>query len=561
MGVRSTKQSLIEQAQAALDASEVARHAGDHRAGADHAQCALELAKKAGQQRLLAPALSLLALHHWRLGDSETAIGDALQALPLVKRDRDAAQRARLLCTLVMAYVDVGLHRDALSHASKAIEAARICADPSLMSWALNRVGVTYEHLDDLLQAERFGLEALEIARGLEGTEERFSALNNLSSMMVAWERKSPGSKTARQHLLRGVGFGTEALALARASGNTHRIAIAEGNLGLAYLHLGEYEQAQHHIDLCGRMAEEHEYRGLALSVVCDRAALARHRGLFREAIALYEDALSQAHHVDDHNLVIDIYMGLYQCHKALGDTARALEYHEAVLPLERERMKQRADTHARLLQHRLELEHVRAEAERARLDAEVQRLRAVTLENEKQQLEQQARELGRHALEDQLTGLANRRRVDYELPVQLAYARERHGALSVAAVDLDHFKQVNDRYGHAAGDDVLRAVARILMDNTRSGDLLARMGGEEFLVIFVGTPLNVASDICERLRQAVERHDWQQVASSLRLTISIGLCNAVESSDVRALLERADASLYAAKRAGRNRVEVAEAA
>ena len=116
----------------------------------------------------------------------------------------------------------------------------------------------------------------------------------------------------------------------------------------------------------------------------------------------------------------------------------------------------------------------------------------------------------------------------------------------------------MNDRYGHAVGDDVLRAVARILLDNTRSGDLLARMGGEEFLVVFAGTPIGVANDVCERLRQAVEKHDWQRLAPGLCLTVSIGLCDALHSVDVRGLLERADASLYAAKRGGRNRVEVA---
>jgi diguanylate cyclase (GGDEF)-like protein len=255
--------------------------------------------------------------------------------------------------------------------------------------------------------------------------------------------------------------------------------------------------------------------------------------------------------------MLLSLHTSLHEAYKARGDLALALHHHEAMLPLEREQMKQRADTQARLLLHRLELEQVRSEAERARLDAEVQRLRAMQLENENRQLAVKAMELGRHALEDQLTGLANRRRIDHELPMQLASARERRGALSVAAVDLDHFKQVNDRYGHAVGDDVLRAVSRILLDNTRSSDLLARMGGEEFLVLFVGTPLATASDICERLRHAVEAYDWNRVAPGLRLTISIGLCDAIDSLDVRGLLERADASLYAAKRAGRNRVEV----
>jgi diguanylate cyclase (GGDEF)-like protein len=83
-------------------------------------------------------------------------------------------------------------------------------------------------------------------------------------------------------------------------------------------------------------------------------------------------------------------------------------------------------------------------------------------------------------------------------------------------------------------------------------------MGGEEFIVLFVGTPLPVAADICERLRHAVQAYDWNSIAAGLRVTISVGLCDAMEGIDVRQLLERADASLYTAKRAGRNRVEVA---
>src|SRR5205085_4733073 len=160
-----------------------------------------------------------------------------------------------------------------------------------------------------------------------------------------------------------------------------------------------------------------------------------------------------------------------------------------------------------------------------------------------------------------QLTGLANRRRIDRELPLQLASARERGVPLSVAIIDLDHFKRVNDRYGHATGDDVLRAVARILLDNIRSSDLLARMGGEEFVVLYNGTGIAVATEACERLRHAVEGFDWSHVAPGLTQTISVGVCEAADSPDVRDLVERADAALYRAKRGGRNRVQVVGAA
>ena len=553
-----SRRAILEEARTCLEASRRARLAGDHRAGVEHAQQALALAEEAGQQGLKASALSLLALNEFRLGESEAAVAHCQQALPLIKRTRDAAERTQVLCTLVMGYNDMGLFSDALVYATQAINSARIAGDPSLKSWALNRAGVTYEEMGDPASGRPLMLEALQIAREIEGSEEMFSALNNLCSYLLHAAVSQDG-EVKRATLLEALAYGTEALGLAQASGNAHREAVCQGNLANARTGLGDFELALAHIERQAELSAKNGYRGMALTAVSNRAVLERHRGDFDAAIRLFTQALAQAHQTSDHAMLFEMHQGLYESYKLRGDLANALKHHEAMLPLEREEMKQRADRQARLLLIRIDLEQAQAAAERAKLDAEVQRLRAATLESENRQLEVRARELGKHALEDQLTGLANRRRVDHELPAQLAYARERRGALSVAAVDLDHFKQVNDRFGHAVGDDVLRAIARILIDNTRTSDLLARMGGEEFLVLFVGTPLTVATDICERLRHAVEAYDWDTVAEGLTLTISIGLCDAVESSDVRALLERADASLYAAKRGGRNRVEVAE--
>jgi diguanylate cyclase (GGDEF)-like protein len=556
MATRSIRKALVDEARAVLATADDARRRGDHRAGADLAARALDLARSANHQRLQGFALDLLALHEWRIGEAEAAIGHGHQALPLLRHRRDAGERSRVLCTLSMAYNDVGMHGDALTHATKAMEAARASSDESLQSWALNRAGITYQHMGDFERAEHFMLEALAVARRIGGAEEIFAALNNLCGLMHEWADPA----TEQGKLLRGVDYAREALALAEASGNTHRIAICHGNLGMVLIRLDRYDEAHVHIETGATLSERHGYRGLLLSLVADRADLARRRGDLDAAIAMYETTLAQSHRTDDQTMLFRLHASLYESYKNRGDLARALQHHEAMLPLERRLLEQRAETQARLLMHRMELEKVRADAERARLDAEVQRLRAMQLESENRQLAVQALELGRHALEDQLTGLANRRRVDHELPVHLASARERRGPLSVAAVDLDHFKQVNDRFGHGVGDDVLRALSRILLDNTRSSDLLARMGGEEFLILFVGTPLAVASDICERLRHAVEAHEWGRVAEDLRVTVSIGLCDATVSADVRALLERADASLYAAKRAGRNRVEVTAA-
>ena len=552
-----SKKAALDAARAMVEAAKAARVAGQHRLGVEHATRALALAGDAGHQGLRASALAVLALNEYRLGDSESAVAHCKQALPLLRRTKDAAERTQVLCTLVMAHNEMGLHADSLSFATQAIESARQANDPSLMSWALNRAGLTYEEMGDPQRAEPLMMQALDIAREIRGEEEMFSALNNLASNLLHAAKGLAGD-ARRAVIERAIGYGAEALQLAEASGNAHREAVSLGNLAHAFVLNGQFDRALPYIERQEVLATRNGYRSLVLQASQNRADLARHRGQAAEAIRLYEQVLGQAHDTDDHDILRELHQGLYEVYKQQGDFESALRHLEAVLPLEREEMRQRADRQARLLINRIEIENMQAAADRARLEADTQRLRATALESENQRLADRAIELGRHAMEDQLTGLANRRRVEYELPQHLDAARHRQLPLSLAAIDLDHFKQVNDRFGHAVGDDVLRVIARLLLGNTRSTDLIARMGGEEFIVVLVGTGLPVAAEICERLRKAVAANDWEGLGRGLTVTVSIGLCDAQQAQTMRDLLEQADALLYAAKRGGRNRVELA---
>ncbi len=134
-----------------------------------------------------------------------------------------------------------------------------------------------------------------------------------------------------------------------------------------------------------------------------------------------------------------------------------------------------------------------------------------------------------------------------------MARASEGARPLCLAVADLDHFKNVNDPFGHGVGDSVLRTVAQIFRLKTRPGDLLARMGGEEFLFALVDAPMHEGQDVCERLRAAVEAHPWEEVAAGLRVTISLGLCRTGDTETPARAIARADAALYEAKRLRRN--------
>jgi two-component system cell cycle response regulator len=159
-------------------------------------------------------------------------------------------------------------------------------------------------------------------------------------------------------------------------------------------------------------------------------------------------------------------------------------------------------------------------------------------------------------SLRDALTGLRNRRHVDAELPVLLATSGETDSALAVGLVDLDHFKDVNDRFSHAVGDTVLARVAGVLAAATAESGWAARMGGEEFLLVFPGVGIDEATRRCEEVRQAIEAFPWEREMRHHVVTVSIGVTARQPGRATQAaLLGQADRNLYAAKHQGRNRV------
>lgn len=168
-----------------------------------------------------------------------------------------------------------------------------------------------------------------------------------------------------------------------------------------------------------------------------------------------------------------------------------------------------------------------------------------------------------RMAVTDGLTGLTNHRAFHARLDEEIARARRSQRPLSLIVCDIDHFKTVNDTYGHATGDLVLQGLARILGTNARSTDIAARIGGEEFALLLPDTNLSGGKEIAERLRKAVEAQPFSTDLGPLRCTISLGIASFPPCpADKQALFEAADRCLYQSKRSGRNRsftVEEAE--
>jgi diguanylate cyclase (GGDEF)-like protein len=171
---------------------------------------------------------------------------------------------------------------------------------------------------------------------------------------------------------------------------------------------------------------------------------------------------------------------------------------------------------------------------------------------------------LAQLAVTDGLTGLYNHRHFHERLALEVERSQRSGLPLSLLMLDIDHFKQFNDSYGHPAGDEVLRQLARVLADARRANDVVARYGGEEFAVILVDTAKFTAAKVAERIRERIVGHDFSDASAMARpaspkpsaITVSFGVATFPEDgNDAEALVRAADTALYAAKRAGRNRV------
>jgi diguanylate cyclase (GGDEF)-like protein len=241
--------------------------------------------------------------------------------------------------------------------------------------------------------------------------------------------------------------------------------------------------------------------------------------------------------------------------YKQLGDYQNALQHFEEYYRSERVVFDEESD-------RRLKTIEIIHQVETARKDAEIYQLRNVELQQEVEERKRAQAALERLATTDTLTGLANRRYF-IELAERVFYQAQRYNRpLSVVMIDVDNFKHINDTFGHAAGDEVLRAVARRMQEVLRRSDILGRYGGDEFVMLLPETGQEGARRMTERLRAAVATMAGALPELDAPVSLSIGLVSATRMASLTldALLQYADKALYASKQAGRDRVTAYDA-
>ncbi|GAA2716175.1 GGDEF domain-containing protein [Actinoplanes palleronii] len=527
--------------------AEQMRLAGDYRAGCESAQQAAELAASIGDVPRQADALRSLANQLLRIGRQEEAITACRTAVAALETIGADATICEILTLEAMPLRDLGMHEEALEALARAREIAQALGDRDLLYWVHNRTGVVHGSMGDHELSNTYLSQALTMAADMDD-EARFCILNNIgdnATYEVPRLRRDGEHERAQQMLTDALGWVGEALRLARAARHPFRESLSLDNYGVLLALAGDVAGAAEHIEQSRLIAVRAGYRSLESAALQHQARVRLMNGEPATAVEGLLVALERARHDGEKPMAMEILRELSDAYEQVGDFQAALHSYRDFHDLERGIHNQVAAARARMAAHHFELDNARLEAENARLEAELQRTHSVELA---------AANLvwRRQATEDALTGLPNRRTVDQRLPVLAAAP----GRLCVAVADVDLFKQVNDRYGHLVGDEVLRRIAGVFLDGVRETDLVARFGGEEFLVALAGTDVAEARAACDLLRARVAGYPWEQIADGLRVTISFGVAEIAGPADITAGLNVADQRLYEAKRAGRNRVQ-----
>ena len=472
-------------------------------------------------------AAVLLVHFQFRSGSLAALIATGIDQLPSLRAGGPTNDLFFVLRTVSLAACDVGRFDVALPCAQESQGLAMQLGDRGRLALAVNAVACCFERMGDPWQAERLMNDALAIARQQEEVHPVFATLNNLCACQIGMYhqlRDAAPPDEARDSLRRALPIAREAHAMSERPEMAFYRVFTGGNLGEVMVHLGRFAEARPLLDESLAQARQIGADAQTARIGCTLGELELFEGRPEIAWQGLEAVRLAAIGTDLRMTQLRLHHALWRAARALQRPSEGLQHLETYLQLERQRAVSQLRAQSELFVTRAEVEQVRLETRR-----------------------------------DPLTRLGNRREVDDRWPALLAHCRASGKPLAVAMLDLDRFKQINDRFGHAIGDDVLVAMARLLRENTRSGDIAARVGGEEFLLVLPDTAGERALEICERVRQCVAAHPWSTLADGLSVTLSVGLALA-PPYDAEELTARADTALSTAKLQGRNCVAVAAA-
>jgi diguanylate cyclase (GGDEF)-like protein len=499
--------------------------------GAALAREALELARALHDRPGEAQALYCLGRNLYSLGDYPGVFDTQALALAHFRAMGDVDGEARCCNLLGITHRQLSDYGHALEMYESALKGFRQTSDRTWQARVLSNIGNVEIQLGNFSAALELFDQALDLRREAGDTEGAGFDLNNAAfgHIQRALQLRTAGDATSCQlEAEDALRLLDRALAIARQFGYTRLQAVCLQTMGEAYQAMARPEVALGMADQFLELARESNDKWIeayGLSCVGEIRHQLGHHG---EGIALLATALAAFEALGSRDEQARVLRILSQAHESTGNLTEALVCLRKAGTIEQRLKSEDTERRARAVSARRRLEMASQEAQRYR----------------------------RLAMEDALTGLANRRQLDERLATLMREVATRGSVLTVALADVDHFKGINDRFSQAVGDEVLRSVGEILRGQCRLGDLAGRYAGEEFMLIFRGLDMRAAAEACERVRHAVESWDWKSIHPQLRVTLSMGLAASTSFDHPQGLLDAADHWLYEAKHHGRNQVQ-----
>ncbi|MEJ2045562.1 MAG: diguanylate cyclase [Reinekea sp.] len=543
-----------------LKTAEIERSNGNYTGGTALALDVLEHARQQNMSVLEGEAMLLIAMQLRQQGKYQEAVQYCQSSINIWQHQQNIPQLARAFNEKAIIYVDLGLLDEALESLTQGTEAARITKDSTLLYWAYNRTGLVLSHLQKYDDAKNFLMRALMLAQDL-GLEERFCILNNLSDFCVntireLFSNQKDHKKQIQTLIEEGLLHAQQAIKLARQSQNPYRESMVLCNYGALQAYNGDYSGARHNALLAQQLAQQNNYAALANDAELLIARISWLYGNTTEAICIFGNVLQEMIRQGDRLNILNMHMEMSQVYQEIGETAKALEHYKLYHEMERKQRSAIAASRARLMTFASELSDTRRELERIRMQSELKQLQMEESEAEKLALKEVIEDLNQKIHIDDLTCIWNRR----FMMNQLKQAIEDQDNFCIALVDVDHFKKINDTYGHQRGDVMLLNLAQLIQRMLPEETIVARYGGEEFMILFHQRGLSDTYYWCNKIRQQVQSDETCQLNKTEFITISIGVAEKHTDDVLEALIERADKALYHAKFKGRNCVIQASA-
>jgi len=530
--------------------TELAR-TGHARSAYAHAQEARELAARAGDPQLDAETRHAVARCYFYLADFMPALELLLEAAQLYDDCGDLAGAATAFAGVGLCQHRLGAHDDAVSSLLRALDSARTQKLGTLEINIHNSLGSALIGARRMDEAEKFLAAGIDLARA-SGNESLLTKLL-LNQTSLAKERglklRDTDPAAARVEFEQGLGQATQAMTLARQLKNGPDEAHCIAHSGTMLRLLERYNDAETALSQALAMGATLNEPYLQAGMMRERGALLADTNRLPEATQCLEEAVALARRLGTQEMLADACAVLSSVLEKSGDLAGALalfkEFH-AVRESELAGSRRHA---ANAMQLWLDFQDASRRATQYRAQAE-------SLAADHAALTKEAKVLTEVSQHDPLTGLLNRRGLDARIGALVAASEVNDVPLTIALIDVDLFKRINDTYSHTVGDTVLRRVAQFIRSHCRQNDLPVRYGGDEFLLVLADVDEKRALPILQRLKRACDAYAWvNEVAAGLKVTLSIGVATRPRGGTIADTIAKADHALYQAKAGGSDRI------